>query len=163
LNYIVSTCWWYTWFFWFLKNESIRGLSVQMLCYAFFHSSCWSIQPWLIFKKLITIQTKICQNSQHVNCIYHLSFQVFVMIICELVHTHTHTLSFKDFLIQFTYLENVYKKKKTHIVVPFRLVVIVMPILLEFNYPKHWKWKKLQILDAIILGNLRQLCNVGFI
>ncbi len=142
LNYIVSTCWWYTWFFWFLKNESIRGLSVQMLCYAFFHSSCWSIQPWLIFKKLITIQTKICQNSQHVNCIYHLSFQVFVMIICELVHTHTHTQFFKDFLNPI-YIPRKWIQKKSRILVPFGLVVIIMPILLEFNYPKHWKRRKL--------------------
>jgi hypothetical protein len=27
-------------YFWFMDNESIRGLSLQMLCCAFFHSTC---------------------------------------------------------------------------------------------------------------------------
>jgi hypothetical protein len=27
-------------YFWFLENEFIKGLSLQMLCCAFFHSSC---------------------------------------------------------------------------------------------------------------------------
>ncbi len=104
----------------------------------------------MIFKKFITIeiQVNVCQNSQHAS-IYHVSFQVLVIIIYVCVCVIT--FSFEYLVIQFAYYLENEPKQITYGSTFLGLVIIIMPNFLQFTFPKHWKLRKLQLVNPKIL------------